>query len=335
MDYRSFGRTGVKVSPVCLGSMTFGGRTDDADAAKIIDVAIGAGINFIDTANMYGRGRSEEAIGKALKANGKRQRIVLATKVHHTMADDDPNASGNSRRHLIAQCEASLKRLQTDHVDLYQVHRPHPEVPIDETLRALDDLVRSGKVLYLGTSTFAAWQVVEALYVARELGLNRFISEQPPYNLLDRRIERELVPMAQGHGLALIPWSPLASGFLTGKYAPGRDIPGDSRFTLRSEWNDKHLTEAAYSLVGKLAALAETKGCTTSQLALAWCAQQPGITSPIIGPRTMEQLMDNLGSLSVVLTDEDRRTIDGFAPPGRATVVYYDADFRASPYRQV
>jgi aryl-alcohol dehydrogenase-like predicted oxidoreductase len=251
------------------------------------------------------------------------------------MADDDPNAAGNSRRHIVEQCEASLARLQTDYIDLYQIHRPQPEIPIDETLRALDDLIRAGKVRYIGTSTFAAWQVVEALYVARELGLNRFVSEQPPYNLLDRRIERELVPMAQGYGLALIPWSPLASGFLSGKYRRGGELPADSRFTARNEWNDKHLSDAAFALVDKLAALAKRKGCTTSQLALAWCSRQPGVTSPIIGPRTMEQLRDNLGSLAVVFTEEDGRTIDVFAPPGRATVVYDDADFRASPYRQI
>jgi aryl-alcohol dehydrogenase-like predicted oxidoreductase len=335
MDFRSFGRTGVKVSPLCLGTMMFGGRTNDADSARIIDRAIEAGINFIDTANMYGRGRSEEAVGKALKASGTRSRIVLATKVHNRMADDDPNAFGNSRRHILEQCEASLKRLQTDWVDLYQVHRPQPEVPIDETLRALDDLIRSGKVRYIGTSTFAAWQVTEALYISRELGLNRFVSEQPPYNLLDRRIERELVPMAQGYGLALIPWSPLASGFLTGKYVRGTDRPANSRFHEKSEWNDKHLTEPAFIVAEKLSELARARGCTPSQLALAWCAGQPGVTCPIIGPRTMEQLLDNLGSLSVTLTDEERKKIDAFAPPGRATVVYYDADFRASPFRQI
>jgi aryl-alcohol dehydrogenase-like predicted oxidoreductase len=335
MDYRSLGRTGVKVSALALGCMMFGGRTSEADTAAIIDAALDAGINFIDTANMYGRGRSEEAVGKALARNGKRARVVLATKVHNRMADDDPNAFGNSRRHVIEQCDASLRRLGTDWIDLYQVHRPQPEVPIDETLRALDDLVRAGKVRYIGSSTFAAWQVVEALYVARELGLNRFVSEQPPYNLLDRRIERELIPMAQGHGLAVIPWSPLASGFLTGKYLEGGPKPADSRFRESSPWNDKHLTEAAFSLVGKLAAVAREKDCTTSQLAIAWCAGQPGVTCPIIGPRTVEQLKDNLGSLEVKLSDEDRAAIDSFAPPGRVTVPYYEADFGASPHRQI
>ena len=186
MKYRSLGRTGVQVSELCLGCMTFGAATERKSAYSIIDRAVDAGINFFDTANAYGRGNSEEVVGQALKENGKRKKIVLATKVHLRMADDDPNAAGNSRRHIIEQCEASLHRLQTDYIDLYQIHRPQSDVPIDETLRALDDLIRAGKVRYIGCSTFGAWQIVESLWVAKELGLNRFVCEQPPYNLLDR-----------------------------------------------------------------------------------------------------------------------------------------------------
>jgi aryl-alcohol dehydrogenase-like predicted oxidoreductase len=315
--------------------MMFGGRTGDADSARIIDAALDAGINFLDTANVYSRGKSEEATGKALRANGKRARVFLATKVHGKMADDDPNALGNSRRHIVAQCEASLARLQTDHIDLYQIHRPQWDIPIDETLRAMDDLIRSGKVLYVGTSTFAAWQVVESVYVARELGLNRFVSEQPPYNLLDRRVERELLPAAQNYGYAIIPWSPLAGGFLTGKYQRTGARPKESRFVEKNDWSDKHFTDPAFRVLDEVAALAKAKGCTPSQLALAWCAHQPGVTSPIIGPRTLEQLTDNLGSLAVTVTDDDRKKIDAFAPPGRATTSYYEADFRASVYRQL
>src|ERR671938_611152 len=218
MEIRPLGRTGVQVSVLCLGCMMFGGKTSPDDSYTIIDRAIDAGINFLDTANVYSRGRSEEVTGAALKRNGKRQRIVLATKVHGKMADDDPNMEGNSRRHIIAQCEASLRRLQTDYIDLYQIHRPQSAIPIDETLRALDDLIRAGKVRYIGTSTFAAWQVVESLWVAKELGLNRFVCEQPPYNVLDRRIERELLPMCRSYCIGVIPWSPLAGGLLTGKY---------------------------------------------------------------------------------------------------------------------
>ena len=220
IEYRSLGRTGVQVSALCLGCMNFGGRTSEADSIEIINQAIDAGINFVDTANVYGydstnfpagEGKSEEIVGKALKQNGQRQRIVLATKAHFAMSDD-PNAQGNSRRHIIEQCEASLRRLQTDTIDLYQLHHPSNDVPVDETLRALDDLIRAGKVRYIGSSAFAAWQIVESLWVSKEYGLNRFVCEQPPYHLLDRRIERELVPMAQTYGIALIPFSPLAGG---------------------------------------------------------------------------------------------------------------------------
>jgi len=333
MEYRSLGRTGVKVTPLCLGCMMFGGKTGEDESMEIIDKAIDRGINFLDTANVYSRGRSEEVTGKALKRNGKRSRIVLATKVHGRMDDDDPNMQGNQRRHIIEQCEASLRRLQTDWIDLYQIHRPSSEVPIDETLRALDDLIRAGKVRYIGTSTYAAWQVVESLWVSKELHLNRFISEQPPYHLLDRRIERELVPVAQAYGLALLPWSPLAGGFLTGKYRRGEPRVLGSRFADSNEWTDRHFTERAFDVREAVEALAVEKGCTISQFALAWVTQQPGITSPIIGPRTMEQLEDNLGALEVQITAEDRSRIDAVAPPGAEVVPYYHADFAASRYR--
>lgn len=332
MEYRNLGRTGVKVSPLCLGCMLFGGRTEDADAIRIIDRALDAGINFIDTANVYNRGRSEEVVGKALKQNGKRDRVVLATKVHGRMADDDPNAWGNSRRHIIEQCEASLRRLQTDYIDLYQIHRPGSDVPIDETLRALDDLIRAGKVRYIGTSTFAAWQVVESLWVSKELGLNRFVTEQPPYHLLDRRIERELIPMARTYGLGIIPWSPLAGGFLTGKYNRDQKPPEGSRYDEHSAREDM-FSEQAFAVLDVVRELAAAKGCTPSQLALAWVVQQPGVASPIIGPRTMEQLEDNLGALQVTITDEDRASLDKVAPPGRAIVPYYQADFGPHKFR--
>ena len=333
MEYRNLGRTGTKVSELCLGCMTFGGRTDGAESMDIIDRALDAGINFLDTANVYNRGRSEEAVGQALKRNGKRDRIVLATKVHARMDDEDPNAQGNHRRHIIEQCHASLRRLQTDWIDLYQIHRPSSEVPIDETLGALDDLIRAGKVRYIGSSTYAAWQLCEALWAAKELGLNRFVSEQPPYHLLDRRIERELIPFARTYGFALIPWSPLAGGFLTGKYQRGEAAPEDSRYGGGSGWAQRHFTDAAFAVVEEVVAIAAEKGRTPSQVALAWCAQQVGITSPIIGPRTMEQLEDNLGAAEVTITDEDRERLNEVAPPGRALVSYYDADFGPHQFR--
>lgn len=335
MDYRPLGRTGVKVSPLCLGCMMFGGRTSEEDSYAIIDRAIEAGINFLDTANVYSRGRSEEVTGAALKRNGKRQQIVLATKVHGTMADDDPNAAGNSRRHIIEQCEASLRRLQTDYIDLYQIHRPQSDIPIDETLRALDDLIRAGKVRYIGTSTFEAWQVVESLWVSKELGLNRFICEQPPYHILDRRIERGLLPMARTYGTAIIPWSPLAGGLLTGKYSRTSPPPADSRFAdvANNPRLKARMTEDVFAVVEGLQPMADAKQSTMSQLALAWCVQQPGVTSPIIGPRTMEQLEDNLGALNVKITDEDRAAIDQLVPPGRMVSPFYEADFGPHQYR--
>jgi aryl-alcohol dehydrogenase-like predicted oxidoreductase len=333
MNYRNLGRTGVMVSPLCLGCMMFGDRTSDEDSARIIDRAIDAGINFLDTANIYGRGKSEEATGKALKQSGKRKRIVLATKVHFRMNDDDPNAGGNNRRHIIAECEASLRRLQTDYIDLYQIHQPRSDTPIDETLRALDDLVRSGKVRYIGTSNFASWQIIESLWVSKELGLHRIICEQPPYNILDRRIERELVPMARTYGIALIPWSPIAGGFLTGKYKRSEKQPVDARFQDRNDWEKMHLIEPAFKVLDRIMEISEEKSCTPAQFALAWCMNKPGITCPIIGPRTIEQLEDNLGALEVNITDSDNKKIDEVAVPGHHTLSYYGSDWGPHLYR--
>jgi aryl-alcohol dehydrogenase-like predicted oxidoreductase len=335
MEYRPLGRTGVQVSSLCLGCMMFGARTSADESAAIIDRALDAGINFLDTANVYARGRSEEITGEALKRSGRRQRVVLATKVHGVMAEDDPNARGNSRRHIIEQCEASLRRLQTDSIDLYQLHRPEPGVPIDETLRALDDLVRSGKVRYIGTSTYAAWQIVESLWVSKEHGLHRFICDQPPYNLLDRRIERELVPMAQTFGIGLISWSPLGGGLLTGKYRRDEPPPEDSRFAQpgRRPHQQRRMNDAIWDVIEPLEAMAREKGVTLSQLALAWCMQQPGITSPIIGPRTMEQLEDNLAAVGVEIDGEERARIDAIIPPGRMVSPFYEAEFGPHPHR--
>jgi len=342
MDYRSLGRTGVMVSEICLGCMNFGGVTSDADGMDIIDRAIDEGINFLDTANVYSRGGSEIAVGKALKRNGKREGIVLATKVHGRMDDDDILAAGNNRRHIIQACEASLKRLQTDYIDLYQLHRPNSNIPIDETLRALDDLIRAGKVRYIGASTFPAWRILESFWVAKELGLNRFVSEQPPYHLLDRSIERELIPMARSYGLAILPWSPLARGFLSGKYRRGEPIPGDSRFGSDSGRGaaferraQQHFSDRAYDLLDSVIELAEEKDSSPSQIALAWVVSKPGVTSAIIGPRTMAHLLDNIGALAVELSVADHARLDAVAEPELATVPYYHGsmiDFKPSEY---
>jgi aryl-alcohol dehydrogenase-like predicted oxidoreductase len=315
--------------------MMFGGKTSPDDSYPIIDRAIDAGINFLDTANVYSRGRSEEVTGEALKRNGKRHQVVLATKVHGTMDDNDPNAYGTSRRHILEQCEASLRRLQTDYIDLYQIHRPRSDTPIDEVLRALDDLIHAGKVRYIGTSTFGAWQLVESLWVAKEYGLNRFVCEQPPYHILDRRIERELIPMAQTYGFGLIPWSPLAGGLLTGKYTRENPSPQGARYsdTGNNARFAARKTEEVYDVVEELTPVAKAKGITLAQFALAWCMQQPGVTSPIIGPRTMEQLEDNLGALPVTITAEDRAVVDQLVPPGRMASPFYEADFGPHKYR--
>jgi aryl-alcohol dehydrogenase-like predicted oxidoreductase len=315
--------------------MNFGGRTDEKDSIDIINSAIDAGINFIDTANVYGhdpgnfsagRGRSEQIVGKALKQFIQRDKIILATKAYFPMSDD-PNASGSSRLHLIHQCEESLKRLDTDYIDLFQLHHPTNEIPIDETLRALDDLVSSGKVRYIGTSSFAAWQLIESLWVSKEHHLNRFISEQPAYNLLDRRIERELIPMAQTYGIGIIPWSPTAGGFLSGKYRREGLLPEDSRFAeFWKGTEEHHFTDHAFEILDLLETLSKEKNCTPYQLALAWVAHQPGITSPIIGPRTHEHLIDSIQATEIKLTEEDFERIDSVAPPGRATIPYYGYD---------
>ena len=293
-------------------------------------------MNFIDTANVYSRGRSESFTGEALARNGKRDRIVLATKFHGAMADDDPNMQGASRRHIIAACEASLTRLKTDYIDLYQIHRPRPDTAIDETLRALDDLIRQGKVRYIGTSTFAAWQFVESLWASEKHGLNRFVCEQQPYNLLDRRVERELMPMAQTYGVATIPWSPLAGGLLTGKYKRGQSAPEGTRFANTARMNPaqrRRFNENVYDVVEAIEPLAAAHDVPVSQFALAWVMAQPGATSPIIGPRTMEQLEDNLDAADVTLTEADFDAVDQVVPPGRMVAPYYEANFGPHHFR--
>jgi len=334
MKYRSLGRTGVQVSELCLGCMTFGDKTLPEDAYSIIDRAIDVGINFLDTANVYSRGGSEVVVGDALENNGKRSQIVLATKVNGRMDDDDPNAAGNNRRHIVEQCDASLRRLRTDYIDLYQIHRPQSSTPIDETLRALDDLIRAGKVRYIGCSTFGAWQIVESLWIAKELGLNRFVCEQPPYNILDRRIERELLPMAQTYGFAVIPWSPIGGGLLTGKYRRDK-MPKEGRFADVSQkpWLASRVTSGAFEVVEKLDPIVAKKNCTLSQFALAWVLGRPGVTSPIIGPRNMVQFEDNLGALDVTFTDEELIQIDAIVQPGTMVSPFYEADFGPHLYR--
>jgi aryl-alcohol dehydrogenase-like predicted oxidoreductase len=324
-DYRMLGRTGVRVSPLCLGCMNFGDDADEAASFAIIDQAMDAGVNFLDTADVYSRGGSETVVGKALARDGKRDKVFLATKGYNKMDDDDPNAYGSHRFHLIKACEDSLRRLGTDHIDLYQIHRPQSAIPIDETLRALDDLVKSGKVRYLGTSTFAAWQVMESLWVSKELGLNRFVCEQPPYNLLDRRIERELLPFCRTYGVGVIPWAPIAGGLLSGKYRLNQPRPAGARYE-KGAFNNRD-NDAALASVEKYVKFCEARSVAPAQMALAWCLAQPGVTSPIIGPRTTEQMTDYLVAQEIIVTEEDSKALDAIFPPGTHVSDYYRADF--------
>jgi len=327
MPYRSLGRTGVQVSPLCLGAMNFGQPTPEDESIRIIDAALDGGINFIDTADVYNAGESERIVGRALHRNGRRDEVVLATKVNGEMGPG-PNDRGISRYHVIKACEDSLRRLQTDHIDLYQLHRPALDIPQDETLRALDDLVRAGKVRYIGCSTFPAWLVMEALSISDRYSLARFVSEQPPYNLLDRRIENELVPLAQRYGMALLPWSPLAGGILAGRYNNLDAVPAGSRLERNGRESPfgERVTRRSVEVAREVSALARDQGLTASQLALLWCKDQPGITSPIIGPRTMDQLRDALGVLERDLGDDDRARLDELNPPGNAISDFHNSN---------
>jgi len=322
MDYRRLGRTGVRVSPLCLGTFNFGDATDEATSRGVIDAALTAGINVIDTADSYNRGRSEEIIGRALE--GRRHDVVIATKVHYRTGDG-PNDQGNSRLHVLRACEASLRRLRTDYIDLYQVHRPDPDVPVEETLGALTDLVRAGKVRYIGCSTHPAWMVMEALAVSERFGLARYVTEQPPYNLLDRRIENELVPLALRQGLGLLPWAPLAQGVLAGRYAPDAASPTDSRAArLPGSIYAARVTPGGIAAGQRFAALARDSGRTPGQLALLWCKDQPGVTAPIVGPRTLDQVRELLPVLEMTLSDEERRACDAINPPGSVLVNFHN-----------
>ena len=337
MEYRPLGRTGVKVSQFCLGTMMFGAKADKDESFRIVDHALDQGLNFVDTADVYAGNESERIVGEALEQGGRRKNVVLATKFNFPQGDD-VNARGVSRRHLIEACDASLRRLRTDWIDLYQMHRRNADIPIDESLRALDDLIRAGKVRYIGGSMFPSWQMVESLWVSKELGLNRLVCEQPAYHLLDRTAEREVIPAARSFGLAVIPWGPLCGGLLSGKYtresgaADGRWQDGRDNFNRRA-------TERTWEVLDVLREMASEKGCTMSQLALAWCAGQPGVTAPIIGPRNLEQVTDNLGAVKVTVDDADRERIDAVVAPMSTVVRYYDeamaVDFRPHHQRSV
>jgi aryl-alcohol dehydrogenase-like predicted oxidoreductase len=317
MEYTTLGRSGVKVSPLCLGAMMLGawGNPDHKDSVRIIHRALDAGINFVDTADVYSGGESEVIVGEAL-ATVDRSRVVLATKVFSPM-NDDPNARGSSRRWILAECDNSLRRLGTDYIDLYQVHRFDETVDLDETLGALSDLVHAGKVRSLGSSTFPAERIVESHWVAERRGRERFVTEQPPYSMLVRGVERDVLPVAQSYGMGVIPWSPLAGGWLSGRFGQGKDnssrraqlVPG--RYDLSLPANQRKL-----EIVTELAALADQAGLTMIELALAFVLEHPAVTAAIIGPRTMEQLESQLSAPTVRLEPAVLDRIDEIVPPG-------------------
>jgi aryl-alcohol dehydrogenase-like predicted oxidoreductase len=336
MDYRSLGRTGMQVSPLCLGAMMFGqwGEPDHDTSVGIIHRALDAGINFIDTADVYSQGESEEIVGKALK--GRRDDVILATKFHAPMdvamgePGGNPNNRGNSRRWIIQEVENSLRRLGTEWIDLYQVHRPERETEVEETLSALTDLQRQGKIRAFGSSTYPAHEVVEAQWVSQRRGLGRFVTEQPPYSILVRGIEADLLPVTEQFGMGVIPWSPLAGGWLTGRYRKGEPAPESNRakrMPARYDLDDPG-NHAKLDAADALAELAEDTGVSLVHLALAFVMQHPAVTAPIIGPRTMEQLESQLGAVDVTLGTEVLDRIDEIVPPG-VTLSRADAGYVA------
>jgi len=331
MEYRALGRTGVKVSAYCLGTMMFGpwGNTDEDECVRMIHTALDAGINFVDTADVYGEGRSEEIVGKALK--GRRDQVVLATKVHGEMGKG-PNEQGNSRLWIMREVESSLRRLGTDHIDLYQIHRPEPETDIEETLGALTDLVRQGKVRYLGSSTFPAFQIVDAHWTSERRGLERFVCEQPPYSIFVRHIEWDVLPVCRRYDMGVIVWSPLAGGWLSGKYRRGAEPPPDSRARRYVERGSpiaarydvsRAENQRKLDVVEDLANLADKAGTSLTPMAIAFTLAHPAVTSAIIGPRTPDQLRELLDGADVRLDGEILDAIDDLVAPGS---VVFDFD---------
>jgi aryl-alcohol dehydrogenase-like predicted oxidoreductase len=329
VNYRTLGTTGVKVSAFCLGAMMFGpwGNDDRDECEQMIHRALDAGINFIDTADVYSAGMSEEIVGRALK--GRRDDVVLATKAHMPMGTG-PNERGSSRLWIVREVENSLRRLDTDHVDLYQIHRPDPFVPHEETLGALSDLIHQGKVRYAGSSTFPGWMVVEAQWAAERRGLERYACEQPPYSIFVREAERDLFPVTQKYGMGVIVWSPLAGGWLTGKYRRDVEPPNDSRAIRFASMpvaarfdRSRPANQRKLDLVEDLAAVADKAGVSMTHMSTAFTLAHPAVTSTIIGPRTPAQLDEVLSAADLRLDAETLDAIDGVVPPG---VTIEDAD---------
>lgn len=335
MEYRTLGRSGVNVSPLCLGTDNFMDPTPADESAEILNKAIDAGINFIDTGDVYADGEGERIIGKTLKESGRRHQVIIATKIDHgqrrpgfTLEEYNPelgpNQHGHTRLNIIRACENSLKRLQTDYIDLYQLHRQSPDIPIDETLRALDDLVTQGKVRYIGCSTHPAWAVVEAILISEMKGYVRFVSEQPPYNLLDRRIENELIPVCEKYGVGIVTWAPMAMGVLAGRYTDADKFPEGSRAALRGGFYADRVTKRGIEVGVEFTKLAKKVNLTPAQLAILWCKDQPGITAPLIGPRTPAQLEPLLPILDMQLDDETRKACNELVPQGSVVANFHN-----------
>ena len=334
VEYRSLGRTGVNVSSLCLGTDNFADPTPEKEAALILDMALDAGINLIDTGDVYADGEGEKIIGRAIKANKRRHQTIIATKVDHGRrrpgysVDDPalfaPNDHGHSRLNIIRACENSLRRLQTDYIDLYQIHRPSPDIPWEEQLGALSDLVTQGKVRYIGCSTHAPWTVMEAIMVSELKGFARFVSEQPPYNLLDRRIENEMVPLCEKYGVGLITWAPMAMGVLAGRYTSPDSFPAKSRAALRGGFYADRVTKKGIEVGLKFSQIAERLDLTPAQLSILWTKDQPGITAPLIGPRTLKQLESLLPVKDMVLDQETRDACDRLVPPGSVVADFHN-----------
>ena len=334
MEYRVLGRTGVMVSSLCLGTDNFADPTPEEEASRILNLALDAGINLVDTGDVYADGEGEKIIGRTLKANGRRHQTIIATKVDHGRRrpgyslDDPalfaPNDHGHSRLNIIRACENSLRRLQTDYIDLYQIHRPSPDIPWEEQLGALTDLVRQGKVRYIGCSTHAPWTVMEAIMVSELKGYARFVSEQPPYNLLDRRIENEMVPLCVKHGLGLITWAPMAMGVLAGRYTSADSFPDSSRAALRGGFYADRVTKRGIEVGNSFAKLAEAIGLTPAQLSIVWTRDQDGITAPLFGPRTVQQFEDMLPAFERRLDEETRAACDRLVPPGSVVADFHN-----------
>ena len=324
IEYRRLGRTGALVAPLALGTDNILNPTPEDESIRMILAAIDGGINLIDTANSYKQGESERVIGKALYDSARRDEVIIATKVHYPVGNG-PNDKGNSRVHIIRACEDSLRRLQTDHIDLYQLHRPDFGVPIDETLAALTDLVRAGKVRYVGSSTAPAWKVLEGVLTAELKGYVGFVTDQPPYNLLDRRVENELVPMCQAYGLGLLPWSPLAMGILGGRYADDDIRVEGSRAASRGGIYAERVSQEAVVAGNRFVHAARAAGHDAAQLAITWVKDQPAVVAPLIGPRTVQQLQHMLPVLEMHLDAEMAAMCDGICPPGSAIADFHNS----------